>query len=166
MRILSPTIGKDYYKAIPAYSSLPKNDLILETSPDAGDDHYPSSDVEGNDDNGVAEGGFSWEDNNPYEKNVGELTDIDSPQLPAAVHKPDAVGDTIEVRAHFRAFVRVELLGKWYRCSVPWPWRFHAKMKMADETVDQKDHNGNGDMVDKVWIDNGSVSDDSNDGWE
>ena len=58
------------------------------------------------------------------------------------------------------------VLDKWYRCSVLWPWRFHAKMKMADEAIDQKDHNGDGDMVDKVWIDNGSVSDDTDDGWE
>ena len=52
------------------------------------------------------------------------------------------------------------------RCSPFLPWRFHAKMKMADDATDQERHNEDDDMEDKVWIDNGSVSDKTSGGWK
>ena len=41
----------------------------------------------------------------------------------------------------------------------------HGKLKKASESADDQDYNGDGDKIDMLWIDDGSVSDATNNGW-
>jgi len=101
---------------------------------------YPVNDAEGNDDTHNAD-----EDNNPYDNPHGtfiipvfggtvkydlrnQLTSEDKPkfQLP---HALGANGDTVELRAHFREFTRIQLGTTWHRISDSFLWRAHMKIK-------------------------------------
>ena len=69
-----------------------------------------------------------------------------------------------EFRIHYGEFVRLEIQGTWHRISGFVDWRLHGRLKKADEAVDNVDHNGDGDKIGKLWIDNNSLSDDTNNG--
>ena len=137
--------------------TLPTPDKIQSTSPNPGADHYPSDKVEGNDDLG--------NDIDVYAAGSGGKLLDDDPPRNTIRDGAGAVGDIAEARSHFQAFVRAEIGGKWYRCSDFSKWRFHTKFKKADEAVLNQDLNGDGDKTDKLWIDDGSVSDATNTGF-
>jgi hypothetical protein len=101
---------------------------------------YPANDAEGNDDTHTAD-----EDNNPYDNPHftiaipfsrtsvtvdlrDQLTSEDTPgfQLP---HALGANGDTVELRAHFREFTRIQLGTTWHRISDWFLWRAHMKIQ-------------------------------------
>lgn len=135
--------------------TLPHSNLIQQTSPNTAANGYPADELEGNDDGG--------NDDNPY-VTTGKLTESDDPTLSPA-NAAGTVGDTVEFRIQFRVCVRAEINKKWYRISDYSPWRLHGKLKKADEAVDGQDYNGDGDKLDVLWIDYGSASDSTNNGW-
>ncbi len=95
---------------------------------------------------------------------AGKIRDTDDPR--AAISNDDgAVGDTVELRRHWREFARLEIGGTWYRISDFYFWRQHAKFKKVSEAADNKDHDGDGDKTGQVWIDNGSDHALDNAGW-
>jgi hypothetical protein len=127
-------------------------------------------DVIGNDDPSNPD-----EDNNPYdEKFYGEQV---GPAVQGMIFGQDvpirsmlnsygAVGDEFEVRLHFREFARIELGGKWYRCSEEKMWKVHFIFKKSNEKTDNKDYDGHGGIEDKdLWRDNGSIKAQNNDGF-
>jgi parallel beta-helix repeat protein len=168
VRILSPTIGTNDLAGGGGtlYVGLPAANRIVPATPSAAADSYPAADLEGNDDSGPLR-----EDNDPYTApNVGQLTDSDRPTQPVVLNRAGRVGDLIEVRAHFRAFVRLEITGIWFRVSDYFPWRFHASMGKVYAPGDDAalmGGNGNGvqDPSEGHWEDNHSVSDATNNGW-
>ncbi len=113
--------------------------------------NYPSDPLCGNDDQGAGD-----RDNDPYAGVVGAITSTDDPAS-SVFSGTGAVGNTLEIRIHFREFARLELEGAWTRVSGDFPWRFHQKWKKASEAADDQDHNGDGDKMDNVWIDDGSA---------
>ncbi|MGD8500435.1 MAG: hypothetical protein PVJ86_07290, partial [Phycisphaerales bacterium] len=124
------------------------------------DKSFTDSDVTGNDDRGTAD-----EDNDPYDAvDHGKVRGRDQP-TPSIRHAEGAVGNTVDLRLHFLEFARLELGGSWYQISAYEPWRLHAKLKKADEAVDNIDYNSDGDKLDKVWIDDGSSTATDNSGW-
>ncbi len=157
-RSLIPTLSTGDLNWPPGGSmsgTLPHSNLIQQTSPNTAANGYPADELEGNDDGG--------NDDNPY-VTTGKLTESDSPTLSPA-NAAGTVGDTVESRIQFRVFVRAEINKKWYPISDYSPWRLHGKLKKADEAVDDQDYNGDGDKLDVLWIDNGSASDSTNNGW-
>ncbi len=105
---------------------------------------YPGSDVIGNDDTSVV-----YEDNNPYESNVGKLTSYDAPRVPIR-HSTGSNGDTFEVRFHYQEFARLQLDSTWYPISGPVSWRAHFKYER---------------ML-GLWKDDGSDGAANNSGWD
>ena len=118
-RDLSPTLsGSDLsWPMTPGTigANLPSNDIIQVTSPTPGADHFPTNNVEGNDDGG--------NDDNPYNSD-GQLSDHDQPSN-LILDSAGSVGDTVETRSQFHEFVRAEIGGVWYRISDWGNWRFH-----------------------------------------
>jgi hypothetical protein len=139
------------------YGTLPVADKIQKTCPTPGADYYPQDKVEGNDDGG--------NDTDPYAATSGgKLTDIDSPDNDFR-DSAGAIGDTAEARSQFGEFVRAQIGTKWFRVSDFAEWRFHTKLKKVSEAILNQDLNGDGDKVDELWHDNGSVSDATNNGF-
>jgi hypothetical protein len=130
--------------------------------------NFPSNLLVGNDDTHPNELTFP-EDNDPYTApRLREIHAYDSPSFPYYHGGPNAdgsVGDTFEFREHFQEFARVELDGNWYVISAPLLWRFLNKIIKASESNDGVDYDGDGAQDKEVWIDNGSVSDGTNNGW-
>jgi hypothetical protein len=142
-------IGKDY--------PTPAAGKIHKTSPKQAADFFPSNMLEGND--------YVKRTQNPYASGTtGVLTDSDGPRH-FVMTSAGKAGDTVEARYQFAAFSRLEISGKWYRISDRNPWRFHAKYRKASEQTDQIDYNGDGDMADTVWIDDGTASTTTNGGF-
>ena len=119
----------------------------------------------GNDDKGVID-----EHNNPYAGGtVGEISSTDGPHV-QLLHSKGAVGDTLVRRVQFEEFARLSLGAgadaRWFRISDFHAWRSHTFHRKTAEggTVDL---NGDGDMVDDVWIDDGNktVGDESHADW-
>jgi parallel beta-helix repeat protein len=164
-RLLSPTLGTNDFGADPAgatfYSGgIPAANVIRPATPAAGADSYPAAAVEGNDD------GAGAEDNDPYNApNIGQLTDIDPPSQPGVLERAGTVGTLFEARAHFRAFVRLEIDGAWFRVSDYLPWRFHAALGKTFSMADDTNGNGVQDGNEGHWENNHSVSDATNNGW-
>jgi len=152
VRILSPNIGKEPLAHVDGtvYDLLPNANTIVED--------YPADEVKGNDDTSP----LRDEDNVPDSN--GKVQSIDAPQS-GLRDVAGAVGDTIEIRKQFGEFLRLEIEGVWTKVSDFIDWRFHAKLRKVSETADHVDYNGDSDMTDELWIDNGSVSDMTNDDW-
>jgi len=85
-------------------------------------ENYPANDVVGNDDTSDTD-----ENNSPY-CNAGAVTGTDTPTM-ALLNATGADGDTFEIRAHFREFLRVNLGTKWYRASDFSLWRVHFRFR-------------------------------------
>jgi len=83
---------------------------------------YPATWEEGNDDRATGD-----ENNDPY---AAAMTSTDTPSMPAD-HSAGADGDTVEVRLHFREFVRLEINRRWWVISHHFPWRMHFRMRKA-----------------------------------
>lgn len=73
--------------------------------------------------------------------------------------------EAMEFRVHFGEFLRLDIEGTWQRISGFREWRLHGKIKKADEAVDNQDYDGDGDQTDELWINDGSVTDTTNNGW-
>ncbi len=154
-----PTVGKsDCAKTKgKVFDGLPSASLIAE--------NYPADDVEGNDDAGILS-----EDNYPYsdqelryilngkevKNQKGQLSSYDKPRAPAFINATGKDGDTVEQRAQFREFARLQIgdnsvkgYKNWYRISDYSLWRHHAKFKKEKGK----------------WKNNGSVSDKTNADW-
>lgn len=125
-------------------------------------------DIIGNDDANVAD-----EDNDPYDGNAwavptagarGSLFTRDRPTMRLDPGLGVA-GNTVEIRRHFLEFVRVELGGVWYRASDFLPWRQHVRLIKRSEAAVGADLNGDGDMLDDVWVDDGSSVAEDNGGF-
>jgi len=121
--------------------------------------NYPSGDVVGNDDESTRD-----EDNDPYtEPDIGKLRDDDTPNG-IGYSTEGVVGNSFELRLHFREFSRLELDGNWYRISAYFPWRAHFRLRKLLEAdpdgdgnpSDSTDINADNDTEDEVWVDNGS----------
>lgn len=122
--------------------------------------NFPSDALVGNDDANTV-----GEDNNPYTApDKGKLTGSDNPTT-SPLHSEGSVNDTFEIHFHAKEFSRLQLKDTWYRASDDTPWKIHWKFKKVDEAVDNTDHNGDGDKVDKVWIDDGTFIDTNNTGF-
>lgn len=148
VRILSPVLGiGDLADDGPGvvYDALPNANRIVATSVTQGTDSYPSEELEGNDGSKPA-----FKSTDPYGQGNGRLEDSDEVRTAGVVNAAGAVGTCFEARWQFREFVRLEIGGRWYRVSDWALWRFHAKLK--------KDESG-------LYVDDGSVSDGTNDGW-
>ena len=143
-------IGGDY--------PTPPAGKIHATTPNAAADHFPSNMVEGND--------YTSRAQDPYLGSATPFTLFDE-DTPRHFVRSSAgnVGDTVEARYQFAAFSRVQIGGKWYRISDRFPWRFHAKYRKASEQADQQDYNNDGDQLDEIWINNGTLSDETNNGF-
>lgn len=76
-------------------------------------------------------------------------------------------GDTAETRSHFIEFERLEINGKWHVVSSDsdGDWRYRMKIIKRSEAADNLDYNSDGDKIDHIWIDNGSLSDGTNSGF-
>jgi outer membrane protein OmpA-like peptidoglycan-associated protein len=85
-------------------------------------ENYPANDVQGNDDTSDTD-----ENNSPY-CSAGVVTGIDAPTM-ALLNATGADGNTFEIRAHFREFLRVNLGTKWYRASDFSLWRVHFRFR-------------------------------------
>jgi len=83
---------------------------------------YPSNEVEGNDDATTDDP----EDNNPYDAPQGRITGTDAPRL-SLFDNTGTNGSSVEVRAHWGEFLRVELGTNWYRASDFLDWRVHFR---------------------------------------
>lgn len=151
-RALVPTVQTVWFEKPggTVYDNLPNANVVKED--------YPADDVKGNDDRATG-------DENNVPDAQGKVTSVDTPTLPVVRDDGGAVGDTIEYRYQFGEFLRLEIAGTWVRVSDFVSWRHHAKLIKKDEAVDNVDHNADGDKVDKLWVDNGSVTDTTNDGW-
>lgn len=129
---------------------------------------YPTDDLVGNDDmnagdegSGLYTGNAGSRDNitnpktnfiPPLEKN--QISQYDYPEPYIKDKSAGVEGTTFEVHMQFKEFVRIAIGSKWYRLSDDFLWRFDAKFKKASV-------NG---VVD--WGNDGSVSDDTNNGWD
>jgi len=85
-------------------------------------ENYPADDVVGNDDTSDTD-----ENNSPY-CSAGVVTGNDAPTM-GLLHATGADGNTFEIRAHFREFLRVNLGTKWYRASDFSLWRVHFRFR-------------------------------------
>lgn len=120
--------------------------------------NYPSSNIVGNDDLLVGD-----EDNDPYTApGFKQLIGYDGPNV-RFPYGFGAVGNTFERHLQFREYARVELDGNWYKISDFELWRFDMRVIKASEAADTIDYNGDGDMTDEMWIDNGSIFELNND---
>ncbi len=161
IRNLFPTVATDDCVAVPGtvFDNLPNANLIAEK--------YPGNDAEGNDD--VRSPGGA--DNDPYShvqvfwrpkgvppprNPIGFMSSVDGPHAPSFIHAAGKNGDKLEHRVQFREFVRLQIgdspapgYKNWYRISNFYLWRHHAKLK----------------KVNLRWVDDGSVSDPTNNGW-
>ncbi|MCI0566739.1 MAG: hypothetical protein L0Z52_00935, partial [Acidobacteria bacterium] len=152
VRILSPTVGVEWYERVPGsiFDNLPAANVVPVD--------FPTQEAEGNDDASI-----DGEENVPTSS--GQLRAIDQPGGYFLRDAGGSVGDTVEMRWHFGEFLRLELEGVWTRVSDFLDWRLHTKLRKADEAVDNQDYNNDGDTLDQLWIDAGSVSDATNNGW-
>jgi hypothetical protein len=154
VRVLSPTVGSEWFDGMypgRVYDNLPVANRVQED--------YPTDPRIGNDDINAGE------KNNTPNAN-GQIGSVDGPRMPVLRNAAGALGDTVEFRCHYGEFVRLEIAGKWYNVSDFLNWRLHGKLKKASEAVDNVNYNSDGDKTDQLWIDNGSVSDATNLGWE
>jgi hypothetical protein len=140
VKALSPNVATAWFdgslSAATIFDNLPAASQVQED--------YPTNDCIGNDD--TSTGLDEVYDSLHLD---ARLTSLDRPRMPALRDAGGANGDTVEFRIQFGEFVRLEIAGKWYRVSHFYNWRHHAKLKKANGT----------------WIDNGSVSDNTNNGW-
>jgi hypothetical protein len=124
--------------------------------------NYPSDALAGNDDRGPGD-----EDNDPYTAGtagLGNIGSMDPPSRPL-LHSDGDVGDTFEMRLHFREFARVLLDTTWYPISDFSLWKIHMRALKASESDDGVDYDGDGAQNKEVWIDNGSVLEQNNNGF-
>lgn len=135
--------GKDVYSTVLMWKSYPD---------------WPNDEIVGNDDAVAGEEGYT------LLNSKGEIISLDQPKLEIS-HVDGNVGDTVEVRRHFRRFTRLELNGTWVRISNYINWRQHAKFRKVSEVIADEDYNNNGNKLDNVWIDNGSTDGLNHDGW-
>lgn len=151
-KMLSPNVGSEWFRINTgsAYTGLPSAQKISVS--------YPSNTVMGNDDTSTAD-----EINIPNAQ--GKVWSADAPGYPTLRDAGGNIGDTVENRGHFGEFLRLEIEGVWCRVSDFVNWRFHSKLIKADESADNLDHNGDGDKLDQLWINNGSIGDATNNGW-
>ncbi len=152
VKALSPNVGTVWYDdpGGTIYDNLPSASRVQED--------FPTNTVIGNDDKSVLD-----EDNTPDAN--GKVTSQDQVTMPLLRDDGGTVGDSVEFRAHFGEFLRLEINGNWTRISAFREWRLHAKLKKASEAVDGQDYNNDSDQNDILWIDDGSVSDATNGGW-
>jgi hypothetical protein len=108
------------------YSSTNQNEPSLINSQDWMQKRidYPTDDLEGNDDRINAQD----EDSNPYSEDagqIGELMQVDGPRRVFYGNELYGLPNTIQVHSQwwFKEFARVQIGGKWYRCSNLEPWR-------------------------------------------
>ena len=124
---------------------------------------YPVDPAAGNDDTTTGD-----EDNDPYSNNElqpgtqnntpkGKLASEDPPMCPVFIDAAGAANDTVEYRAHFGEFVRLQIgnsaqagYRNWYPISDYQLWRHVGKL--------QKDAAG-------TWVDNGSTAETNNADW-
>jgi hypothetical protein len=169
-RILSPQIGtlnmydikvKGKYGGT-LYDNLPNANIIQPTTPKPGADSYPQDKLEGNDDSGS-----TLEDDDPYTApKIGKLTDRDTPEHPFVNDDSPAIGSSIDFRMQFRQFCRLEIGSKWFLISDHKPWRLHGKLKKTwIAAEDDTDGNGEANGIEGQIRDNGSISDETNNGW-
>jgi hypothetical protein len=141
-------IGGDY--------PTPVAGKIHATTPNPAADHFPMNLLEGND--------YTSREQKPYDDTLGKLVDDDAPGTFVKT-SAGAVGNTLEVRYQFGAFTRLQIGKKWYRISDRKAWRYHGKLKKVNEQTVNVDHNNDGDKLDKVWINNSTISDATNAGF-
>jgi len=127
---------------------------------------YPqgvAADNAGNDD--LGDPLIQDEDDDPYTLPYpASVWCVDTPGYTIA-HWKGEPGQTFEARAHFRSFARAQIGNAWYRISDWCLWRVHFRFIKVDEAVLQLDINGDQDMVDQLWIDNGSQAAADNQGF-
>ena len=153
VKALSSAVGSEWFDGTIAgtvYDGLPAANKVQED--------YPTDDRVGNDDTAT-------EDENNVPDANAQVTSFDRPKISVVRDAGGAVNDTVEYRWQFGEFVRLEIAGKWFRVSDFVDWRLHAKLKKVDEAVDKKDYNNNNNKTDKLWIDDGSTTDGTNNGW-
>jgi hypothetical protein len=161
VRNLFPTVGtNDIIPAPgPVWDNLPNANRVAVD--------YPTDDTIGNDDpRTVAQdnnpysdadtGYLQLPDKTPYKNPIGTISAFDAPTVPQFIDAAGANGDTVEMRFHAREFARLQIgnsatanYKNWYRISDFALWRHQPLFKKACGT----------------WVDNGSVSDNTNDGW-
>ncbi|MEM9544886.1 MAG: hypothetical protein AAGA77_02885 [Bacteroidota bacterium] len=143
------------------------NSVANATSQGAGDlfvlyTNFPSDNLAGNDDRGTGD-----EDNNPYvagTAGLGNIGSSDSPSRPI-LHSDGSVGDTFEMRLHFKEFCRLLLDTTWYPISGFSLWKIHMRARKVSEATDGNDYDGDGLMNKELWIDNTSVLQQNNTGF-
>lgn len=71
------------------------------------------------------------------------------------------------MRLQFKEFTRLNIGSAWYVISDPLPgrWRFHLRWVKKSEAAEGADLNGDGDMMDEVWVNNASEVAHDNDKW-
>jgi hypothetical protein len=143
---------------VPVFNEFPNTGRFHQTTPNQGMNKYPTNSLEGNDDSGGAA-------QNPYATlPLGMLLDTDFIQSHIA-STAGSVGGVMESVKHFREFARLEINGKWYRISDYTLLRMHVKLRKKSESAAGQDLNADGDMNDTVWVNDGSLSDLTNQGW-
>lgn len=141
----------------PAFSDFPNTGTIHQTTPNQGTDKYPTHPLEGNDD--------SQGLHDPYNAlPSGLLEDLDIIRSHVAT-QAGQVGSVVESLKQYREFARLEIQGKWYRISDYEIVRVHVKLKKKSESAAGHDLNADGDTDDEVWVDDGSVTDQTNQAW-
>lgn len=155
-RALAPTVRAidiGFIDGSQLAAGIPNPNIILKTSLSMGIDGYPANPLEGNDDSRI--------DDNPYAKG-GIMRDYDTPTHLIAESAAGPLGSTVELRAQFREFVRLDLAGKWYILSNYKYYRLHTTFKKVDESQLKIDLNGNGNMTDILWNLTGVATDSTN----
>jgi hypothetical protein len=124
--------------------------------------NFPSDPLAGNDDKGVGD-----EDDDPYTAGLAGVGNIQSGDAPGRqiLHSDGDVGDTFELRLHFREFARVLLDDKWYPISGFSLWKIHMRAKKKDEAADNTDYDKDGKKDKKMWADDGTVLEQNNNGF-
>ncbi len=152
IKLFSPAVGTAWFDdpGGTIYDDLPSAAILKED--------YPANSVVGNDDT------LPDDENNIPDAN-GKVESTDVVGNPTVRDAGGNVGNSFEFRAHFGEFLRLEIEGGWSRISDFVNWRVHGKLKKASEALDGQDYNSDGDLLDELWINDGSVSDNSNTGW-
>ncbi|MGD9498716.1 MAG: hypothetical protein AB7Y46_20655, partial [Armatimonadota bacterium] len=122
--------------------------------------NWPADPAVGNDDPSF------WDEwNDPYvelptvPKAVGNLKSADQPKQGILANAGE-VGDTVVQRFYFQEFTRLELGEQgqevWYCISDAFSWHVFYALRKVSEAVEGVDYDGDGQLDDEVWIDNGS----------
>ena len=127
--------------------------------------NYPSDALVGNDDpdqQGDYPDPYTKDENGGEGPEKGKIAEFDAPVL-SLFNAHGKVGETVEMRVHFRGFARLEIGGAWCAISDPTYWRVHYKFKKVAENG--TDLNGDGNLNGEVWINDSSSFAKDNQGW-